>query len=85
MQHGIELDREVRTIHELTKLDHFTERHFVAHIKAWHLNELIVRFVGEVEDFAVDIDAVNESTKIQKIQNFERGLDFAKVKNNSGS
>lgn len=85
MKHGIELDREVCTIHEFTKLDHFAERHFVTHIQARDLNELIVRFVGEVEDFAVDIDAVNKSTKIQKIQNFERGLDFAKVKNNSGS
>ena len=85
MEHGIELDREVRTIHELTKLDHLTECHFVARIEARHLNELIVRFVGKIEDFAVDIDAVNEPTEIQKIQDFERGLDFAKVKNNSGS
>ncbi len=85
MKHGIKLDCEVGTVHEFAELDHFAEGHFVAGVEAWHFNELIVRLVGEVEDFAVDIDAVDKTAKIQEVQNSERGFDFAKVKNNSGS
>lgn len=85
MKHGIELDREVCAVYQFTQLDHFAEGHSVAHVKAGHFNELIVRFVRQVEKFAVDIDAVDKPAEIQKIQDFKRSFDIAKVKDNTGS
>jgi hypothetical protein len=85
VEHGIELDREVCTVHEFAQLDHFAKRHFVTDIKLGRFNELIVRFIRQVEDFAVDINAVDKPAEIQKIQDFEWSLDFAKVKDDTGS
>ncbi|MNY68294.1 hypothetical protein D3C86_2060340 [compost metagenome] len=54
-------------------------------IELGSLNEFIVRLIRQVEDLAVDINAVDKPAEIQKIQDFERGFDFAKVKDNTGS
>lgn len=85
MKHRIELDREVRSVYQFTQLDYLTKGHFVAHVKARHLNELIVRFIRQVENFAADVDAVDKPAEIQKIQDFKRSFDIAKVKDNTGS
>lgn len=85
MKHGIELDREMSSVYEFAQLDHFAKGHSVAHVQAGDLNELIVRFVRQVEKFAVDIDAVDKPAEIQKIQDFKRSFDIAKVKDNTGS
>ena len=85
MKHGIELDREVCSVYQFAQLDYLTKGHFVAYVKAGHLNELIVRFIRQVENFTADVDAVDKPAEIQKIQDLKRSFDIAKVKDNTGS
>nr|WP_295921318.1 hypothetical protein [uncultured Dyadobacter sp.] len=71
-------------VDKFPQLDHLTERHFVVEVEAGSFNKLIVRLIGQVENLAVDIDAVDEPTEIQEIVDFKRSLYFAKMKNNPG-
>ncbi|WP_188935653.1 hypothetical protein [Dyadobacter endophyticus] len=75
----------MRSVDKFTQLDYFTERHLVADIELRSLNEFIVRLIRQIEDFAVDIDAVDKPAEIQEIEDLKRSFDFAKVKDNTGS
>ena len=85
MEERIQLDREVRTIYELAQLDQFAEREFVVNIQLGSLNKLVVRFVGEVKNFASYVYAVYKPAKCKEIADFKRSLNFAEMKLDSGS
>lgn len=55
------------------------------YIELRRFNELVVRLVGQIENFAMDVNAVNKPAKGDEISDLERRLQFAELENNPGS